>query len=98
MFKFVGRIASDIEIHDAGQSKVATVRVAVDRPRRNGEEKPVADFHNVTFWNRAAEIIAEKGKKGASIFVEGYIQNRSYEKDGQKRTATDFVAGKYVVA
>jgi single-strand DNA-binding protein len=40
----------------------------------------------------SAEIIAQYAKKGSSLYVEGRIQTRSWEKDGEKKYRTEIVA------
>jgi single-strand DNA-binding protein len=34
-------------------------------------------------------------KKGALVFIEGRIQSREWEKDGQKRTAVEIIASNF---
>lgn len=68
---------------------VATNRVYRDR---DGKKQEQADFHNVVVFGRQADIVAQYLKKGRSVFVEGRIQTRSWEKDGQKQYRTEVVA------
>jgi len=43
-------------------------------------------------WNKLAEICQQYLHKGSLVFIEGRIQTREWEKDGQKRTTTEIVA------
>ena len=62
--------------------------IAVDRPKaKDGTQK--ADFINLVAWERTAEFAEQYLSKGQRILVEGRIQTSSYEKDGEKRYATD---------
>ena len=69
---------------------VATNRVYRDR---DGKKQEQTDFHNIVVFGRQADTVAQYLKKGSSVFVEGRIQNRSWEgKDGEKKYRTEIVA------
>jgi len=68
---------------------VATNRVYKDR---DGKKQEQADFHNIVVFGRQAEISAQYLKKGSGVYVEGRIQTRSWDKDGQKQYRTEIVA------
>lgn len=68
---------------------VATNRVYKDK---EGNKKEQADFHNIVVFGRQAETAAQYLKKGASVLVEGRMQTRSWEQDGQKKYRTEIVA------
>lgn len=68
---------------------VATNRVFKDR---DGKKQEQTDFHNVVVFGRQADIVAQYLKKGGSVFIEGRIQTRSWDKDGQKQYRTEIVA------
>jgi single-strand DNA-binding protein len=68
---------------------VATNRVYKDR---DGNRQESTDYHNVVVFGRQAETAAQYLKKGQSVFIEGRIQTRSWEQDGQKKYRTEIVA------
>jgi single-strand DNA-binding protein len=68
---------------------VASFSVAVDTGF--GENKR-ADFIPVVVWEKLAEVCGNNLSKGRRVLVEGRLQIRDYEKDGQKRRAADVVA------
>jgi len=68
---------------------VATNRTYKDR---DGKKQEQADFHNVVVFGRQADIVNQYLKKGSSVFVEGRMQTRSWEKDGEKKYRTEVVA------
>src|SRR3989344_5036959 len=68
---------------------VATNRVWKDQ---NGEKKEATEFHNVVVFGRQADTCAQYLKKGQQVLVEGRIQTRSWEKEGQKQYRTEIVA------
>jgi single-strand DNA-binding protein len=43
-------------------------------------------FLTCNVWRQPAENVAESLQKGMRVIVQGRLQQRSYEKDGQKRT------------
>ena len=85
----IGRLTKDVELRYTQQgTAVANFTVAVNRDRTaNGE--PEADYHRCTAWGKTAEAIANYLQKGAMVAVQGKIQNRSYEKDGQRVYITE---------
>lgn len=89
-----GRMTADAELKTTQSGlSVATFTVAVNRPGKAGEEQK-ADFFTVTAWRQTAEFISRYFHKGSSIFVEGSLQTRSWEKDGQKHYATEILCDK----
>lgn len=68
---------------------VATNRVWYDQDRNKQE---ATEFHNIVVFGRQAETTAQYLKKGSGVLVEGRIQTRSWEKDGQKQYRTEIVA------
>lgn len=69
---------------------IATNRVYKDRDGKRAEQ---TDYHNVVVFGRQAETSAQYLKKGASTFVEGRLQTRSWDGDGGvKQYRTEIVA------
>jgi single-strand DNA-binding protein len=68
---------------------IATNRVWKDR---DGARQESSDFHNIVVFGRQAETAAQYLHKGSPAFVEGRMQTRSWEADGQKKYRTEIVA------
>jgi single-strand DNA-binding protein len=68
---------------------IATNRAFKDR---DGKKQEQTDFHNVVVFGRQADTVNQYLKKGSSVFVEGRMQTRSWEKEGQKMYRTEVVA------
>lgn len=68
---------------------LATNRVYNDR---DGNKQEQTDYHNIVVFGRQAETSAQYLKKGSSALVEGRLQTRSWDKDGQKQYRTEIVA------
>lgn len=87
----IGRTTNDIDLKTTqGGHMVASFSLAVKRPYK----KDVTDFFNVIAWNKQAEILSQYVKKGNEVGISGHLENRSYEKDGQKRYITEVVVEK----
>jgi single-strand DNA-binding protein len=82
-----GNLTRDPELRTTNSGKsVVSLRIANNR---FGDR---TNFFDVTAWEKTAELVASIYSKGDPIIFTGEIQTREYEKDGQKRTATDVVA------
>lgn len=84
----VGNLATDVELKDIGEKKVASFLLAVGRPGRDAG----ADFVWVTAWERQGELCAEHLEKGTRVGVEGRLKSRTWEQDGRRRDAIEVVA------
>ncbi len=70
--------------------RIATTESYADA---SGERKEVTHWHNVVVWGKRAEALAKILTKGMQVYVEGRIENRSYDdKDGIKRSITEISA------
>ena len=89
-----GRISSDIELKQTtNEVPVVNGNIAVNRKKKDKEDKQVADFFNFIAWRTTAEFISKYFKKGSSICCIGTLQNRSYtdKKTGEKRYITEIL-------
>lgn len=88
-----GRLTADPE-NSQTTSGISVTKFSVAVNRKAGKDKEQqTDFFNVTAWRGTADFVSKYFKKGASIFVVGTLQNRSWtDQNGQKRYATDIVA------
>ncbi len=68
---------------------LATNRVYNDK---DGNRQEMTEFHNVTVFGRQAENCSKYLSKGASAYIEGRLQTRSWEKDGVKQYRTEIIA------
>ena len=62
--------------------------VAVNRPVSKDKEKQT-DFLPCTVWRQSAAFLCKYAHKGDGVCIQGRLESRKYEKDGQKRTAYD---------
>src|SRR5699024_637876 len=72
---------------------VATFTLAINRSFTNQQGEREADFINCVIWRKAAENLANMGRKGALVGVTGRIQTRNYDnQQGQRVYVTEVVA------
>jgi single-strand DNA-binding protein len=62
------------------------------KDKNTGEQVNRPEWHRIVFFNKLAEIAGQYLKKGSKVYIEGSIRTRSYDKDGEKRYATEIVA------
>lgn len=62
----------------------------------NGQKQEAVDFHNVVFFGKAGDIIAQYCQKGSQLYVEGRLTTRSWDdKDGKKNYRTEVVGEQF---
>ncbi len=92
----IGNLGDDPELnHVEGGRAVLKFRMATTESylTQSGERKEVTHWHRVVVWGKRAEALHKLLAKGTKVYVEGRIENRSYEdKNGVKRTSTDIAA------
>lgn len=87
----IGRLGKDAETKNVNETTVTRFSIATERRFKKGDEwVSETDWHNVTLWRSGK--LAEYLTKGTLVSVEGRLQTRSYEKDGEKRYSTEVVA------
>ena len=88
---FVGQ-ESELRVATNGTA-FTTLSVAVKESWKvNDEWKERTEWFNVSVWGKRAQYVAEKFKKGSHVLVEGPLQSREYDKEGQKHKAFEIRA------
>ena len=91
----IGRMVRNPELKKVPSgASVSSFAVATSRTYKDkaGAKQEETEFHNVVAWGRTAEVIHQYVKKGQIIMIEGRIQTRSWEKDGEKKYRTEIMA------
>ena len=83
----MGRVGRDPEIKTTQNGTViANVALATtERWVQDGEKKEATNWHRVVAFGRTAEIVSQYVHKGSPLYLEGSLQTRTYEQDGQKK-------------
>lgn len=89
----IGRLTKDIELkYTAGGIAITRFSIAIDRPKKQGQEKQ-ADFPRVVAFGKTAESCERYLEKGLKVGVSGRLQTSSYEDaDGKSVWVTEVVA------
>lgn len=88
----MGNLTRDPEVKQipSGQS-VCTFSLALNRSFKgsDGEWKEAVDYIDVVAWGPLGERVAQYVTKGRPVLVNGRLQSRSWEQDGQKRSKVE---------
>jgi single-strand DNA-binding protein len=89
-----GNLVRDPELRYMNNGNpVLNFAIAVNNRKKVGNDwQDDPCFIGVTVFGKQAETLGENLNKGSKVVVSGRIQQRSWEKDGQKRTLIEIVA------
>lgn len=88
-----GRLTDAPEVRSSGTTTRATFTLAVDRQvARDANGDRPADFFRFTTFGKNAEALGEWAVKGQALEVQGHVTTSTFEKDGERRWSTDFIA------
>ncbi len=95
----IGNLGRDPEIRYTQQG-LAVVNFSIATTERwndkaSGQRQEKTEWHRIVVFGKQAETCEKYLSKGSSIFVEGRLQTRSYEKDGQTHYITEIVANNF---
>lgn len=96
----VGNLGRDAEVRvtPGGQSVASfTLATTENWTGRDGEKKEQTEWHRIVLWGKAADSLQPYLVKGKQIYLEGRLQTRQWEKDGQKHYTTEVKADKIVL-
>jgi single-strand DNA-binding protein len=91
-----GNLTRDPELRSTpGGSTLCKLRIACNTRRKNGqtgewEEKP--NYFDVTVWGAQGENCSRYLAKGRPVAIDGRLEWREWEQEGQKRQAVDIIA------
>jgi single-strand DNA-binding protein len=93
----IGNLTRDPEVrYTTSGIAVARFGIAVNRYTSKAAGSSDAgndvDFINIVAWRKLAEICKNYLKKGQPVAIEGSLQIRKYEKDGQQKVFAEVVA------
>ena len=90
----MGHLGRDPEItYTPSGMAVCKFSIATSKKKKNGEE--VTQWHRLTAFDKAGELISKYVKKGDQLYVSGEINYGEYEKDGVKRYSTDIIVREF---
>jgi single-strand DNA-binding protein len=91
----LGNLTRDPELRQtpSGQS-VVSFSLALNRAYKSqsGEWQEATDYIDCVAWGPLAERVSQYLTKGRRALVQGRLQSRSWEQDGQKRSKVEVLA------
>lgn len=90
----IGNLTRDPELRYTPQgTPVATFSLAINYSYKQGDEwKKETTFIDIVVFGKQAESCGQYLNKGSSALVEGRLQERRWESDGQQRRKFEVVA------
>jgi single-strand DNA-binding protein len=92
----IGNLGRDPEVRFTGSGKavckfpIATSEVWYDQQEQK-QERTV--WHNIVVWGKQGETCGKYLSKGRQVYIEGRIENRSYDdREGNKRYISEIIA------
>lgn len=90
----IGRLGRDPEIkYTQSGAAVCNFSMATSEnwTDKAGEKQEKTEWHRVVAFGKPAEILEKYLKKGDQVFIEGKLQTRQYDKEGQTHYSTEVV-------
>ena len=66
---------------------IATSKTWTDQSTNQRRDR--TEWHNIVCWGRLGEVASQYLHKGSQVYVEGELQTRSYDRDGQTHHRTE---------
>lgn len=91
----MGNLTRDPELRQTpGGQNVCSFSLALNRAYKDqsGEWQEATDYIDVVAWAQLAERVSQYLTKGRRCLVQGRLQSRSWEQDGQKRSKVEVLA------
>jgi single-strand DNA-binding protein len=96
----IGNLGRDPEIRYTQQGlavvnfPIATTEVWTDR--NTGERQEKTEWHRIVVFGKQAETCEKYLSKGRQVYLEGRLQTRSWEKEGQTQYTTEIVVSNVI--
>ena len=96
----VGNLGNDPEVRTMQSGdKVINLSIATSeswKDKSTGERREKTEWHRVVIFNQGLVNVAENYlRKGSKVYIEGQLETRSWEQDGQKKYTTEVVLRPY---
>lgn len=96
----VGNLGADPEVRTMQSGdEVVNLSIATSeswKDKATGERKEKTEWHRVVIFNQGLVNVCKNYlKKGSKVYIEGQLETRSWEQDGQKKYTTEIVLRPY---
>jgi single-strand DNA-binding protein len=92
----VGNLGADPDVRSMQSGdEVCNLSIATSeswKDKNSGERREKTEWHRVVIFNQGLVNVCKNYlKKGAKVYIEGQLETRSWEQDGQKKYTTEVV-------
>lgn len=92
----IGNLGADPDVRSMQSGdEVCNLSIATSeswKDKSTGERKEKTEWHRVVIFNQGLVTVCKNYlKKGAKVYIEGQLETRSWEQDGQKKYTTEVV-------
>ena len=96
----VGNLGADPEVRTMQSGdEVVNLSIATSeswKDKTSGERREKTEWHRVVIFNQGLVNVSKNYlKKGSKVYIEGQLETRSWEQDGQKKYTTEIVLRPY---
>jgi single-strand DNA-binding protein len=98
--RLIGHLGNDPELKTVDNgNKMAKLSIATNDfyTDKKGEKQTETIWHNLVAWGKTAELVEQLLHKGTEVAIEGKLNSRSYEKEGEKKYITEVVVNEFAV-
>ncbi len=88
----VGNLGRDAELKQTPNgASVSTFSVATTEKwtGKDGQKQEKTEWHRCVLWGKQADAVSQYLTKGKQVYIEGKLETRQWEKDGQKHYSTE---------
>ena len=97
--QLIGHLGKDPEVKfmQSGQA-MAKFSLATNRVwDKDGQKQEKTDWHNIVIFGKLAEVAGQWLSKGKQVYLEGRLETRNYDKDGQKHYMTEVIVSEMIM-
>ena len=86
--QIIGRLGQEPEKVSEGVVRLNVATTESWKDRESGERREKTEWHQVSLFGKLADVAVNYLHKGSLVYIEGSLEHRKYEKDGQVRYST----------
>ena len=87
----IGRLTADPTLNERKGTQVGNLRLAMQRPRKDGEDQG-ADYVDITVFGRQADTCSQYLAKGRKVAIEGRLHHSEWDSDNGHRQKLEVIA------
>lgn len=96
----IGNLGADPDVRSMQSGdRVVNLSIATSeswKDKSTGERREKTEWHRVVVFNQGLINVCENYlRKGSKVYIEGQLETRSWEQDGQKKYTTEVVLRPY---